>query len=60
MTVEHAMAVMEEAHRQGMAVVVVVTQEQAEVYCDSLRNNGLIATIEPESGGGGGDDGCDC
>lgn len=29
-------------------------QEDAEKYCQGLRNNGLTATIEPDTGSGGG------
>jgi len=29
----------------------VVLQDQAELYCESLRLNGLISTIEPAGGG---------
>ncbi len=32
-----------------------VLQEQAEQYCESLRLNGLISTIEPAGGGSGSD-----
>ena len=29
-------------------------QEDAERYCEGLRLNGLISTIEPQGGAGGG------
>jgi hypothetical protein len=31
-----------------------VLQEKAELYCESLRLNGLISTIEPADGGSDG------
>lgn len=37
------------------ALCCTVLQEQAELYCESLRLNGLISTIEPAGGGSGPD-----
>lgn len=47
MTVDIAVNVMQEAHINGLAAVVVVDQDIAEEYCQGLRNNGLISSIEP-------------
>ena len=47
----------QEAHQNGTAAVIVCGQPDAERYCEGLRGNGLIASIEPAGGGGGkGDD----
>lgn len=54
MTVDIAVNIMNEAHLSGMAVVIQCPQEDAENYCDSLRGSGLISSIEPASGKGGG------
>lgn len=40
MTVERAEEVMVEADAFGLALVIVVTQEKAEEYCEKLRGNG--------------------
>jgi hypothetical protein len=49
----------QEAHQNGTAAVIVCGQPDAERYCEGLRGNGLVASIEPASGGkgegGGGD-----
>mmetsp|Transcript_8586 Transcript_8586/g.30964 ORF Transcript_8586/g.30964 Transcript_8586/m.30964 type:complete len:204 (-) Transcript_8586:708-1319(-) len=55
LTMDDAVNIMNEAHFNGMAAVIVCAQEEAEEYCEGLRNNGLIATIEPVGGGKGGD-----
>jgi ATP-dependent Clp protease adapter protein ClpS len=58
MTVERAYDIMQEAHQYGLALVLITVQEEAESICDALRSNGLVATVEPDSGGrGGGNDG---
>ena len=61
MTLERAYDIMSEAHQYGLALVLITVQEEAESICESLRNNGLVATVEPDSGGrgsgGGGGDG---
>lgn len=41
----------QEAHQNGKAAVIVCGQPDAEKYCEGLRSNGLIASIEPASGG---------
>ena len=50
LTVEEALNVMQEAHANGLALVTVCSQEQAESICEGLRNSGLISTMEPDSG----------
>ena len=57
LTMDDAVNIMNEAHFNGLAAVIVCGQEEAEDYCEGLRNNGLISTIEPVSGGGGGGSG---
>ena len=42
---------MQEAHYNGMAVVIVCGQADAEEHCMQLRGNGLLSSIEPASGG---------
>lgn len=49
MTVDIAVNVMNEAHINGLAVVIVCPQEDAEDYCMQLRTNGLLSSIEPAS-----------
>lgn len=53
MTVDDAVNVMNEAHTNGLACVIVCSQTDAERYCEGLRGNGLISSIEPAGGGGG-------
>ena len=40
----------QEAHINGLACVIACSQETAEKYCEGLRNNGLISSLEPDSG----------
>lgn len=47
MTVDDAVVVMQEAHDQGMALVIACSQDEAEQYCETLRLNGLTCTLEP-------------
>jgi len=54
LTVDEAVNVMTEAHMNGLACVIVCSQADAERYCEGLRGNGLIASIEPAGGGGSG------
>ena len=51
MTVDNAVNIMQEAHMNGMAVVIVCSQPEAEEHCTALRGNGLRSSIEPASGG---------
>ena len=37
----------QEAHISGVAQVVACAQDQAEGYCEGLRLNGLVASLEP-------------
>ena len=46
-TVEDAVQVMQEAHEEGVAMVLACPQDEAEQYCENLRINGLSSTIEP-------------
>lgn len=43
---------LQEAHLNGMACVIECAQEDAEKYCEGLRGNGLMASVEPAGGGG--------
>jgi ATP-dependent Clp protease adaptor protein ClpS len=47
LTVEDAVNVMNEAHEEGVAMVLACPQEEAERYCEGLRLNGLSSSIEP-------------
>ncbi|GAX73540.1 hypothetical protein CEUSTIGMA_g991.t1 [Chlamydomonas eustigma] len=47
LTVEDAVNVMNEAHEEGVAMVLACPQEEAEKYCEGLRLNGLSSSIEP-------------
>ena len=51
LVLEDAYRIMEEAHNNGMACVIVCPQEEAEGYCDALRKCSLTSTIEPVSKG---------
>ncbi|KAF9592021.1 hypothetical protein IFM89_011604 [Coptis chinensis] len=51
MTVDIAVNVMQEAHINGLAVVIICAQADAEEHCTQLRGNGLLSSIEPASGG---------
>ncbi|PSC67862.1 ATP-dependent Clp protease adaptor containing [Micractinium conductrix] len=52
-TVDDAVNIMNEAHLNGLALVAQCAQDQAELYCESLRQHGLISTLEPAGGGSG-------
>ena len=47
-TQPQADSIMMEAHTNGMALVITCAQEHAEFYCETLKNNGLSSTIEPD------------
>mmetsp|Transcript_1981 Transcript_1981/g.4015 ORF Transcript_1981/g.4015 Transcript_1981/m.4015 type:complete len:184 (+) Transcript_1981:134-685(+) len=49
MSVDIACNVMQEAHVNGKATVITAPQPDAEDYCEGLRANGLVASIEPAS-----------
>ena len=51
MTVDIAVNVMQEAHHNGLAVVIVCAQVDAEDHCMQLRGNGLLSSVEPASDG---------
>ncbi|KAF5179457.1 Atp-dependent clp protease adapter protein clps [Thalictrum thalictroides] len=51
MTVDNAVNIMQEAHINGLAVVIICAQADAEEHCTQLRGNGLLSSIEPASGG---------
>ncbi|KAL8111097.1 ATP-dependent Clp protease adapter protein CLPS1, chloroplastic-like [Apium graveolens] len=51
MTVDNAVNIMQEAHHNGLAVVIICDQVDAEDHCMQLRGNGLQSSIEPASGG---------
>ncbi|KAK2976495.1 hypothetical protein RJ640_001040 [Escallonia rubra] len=51
MTVDTAVNIMQEAHYNGLAVVIICAQADAEEHCMQLRGNGLLSSIEPASGG---------
>jgi ATP-dependent Clp protease adaptor protein ClpS len=48
MSMKRAQEIMLEAHTKGKAVVVKCHKELAELYEESLRSEGLVATIEPD------------
>lgn len=49
LTMDDAINVMQEAHLNGLALVISCAQSMAEEYCNGLRGNGLVATIEPDA-----------
>ncbi|GAA0147786.1 scaffold/adaptor protein [Lithospermum erythrorhizon] len=51
MTVDNAVNIMQEAHHNGMSVVIICAQADAEEHCMQLRSNGLLSSIEPADGG---------
>ncbi len=48
MSLPRAVSIMLEAHTKGKAVVTKCHRELAELYMESLKNEGLISTIEPD------------
>lgn len=48
MSTRQAVSIMIEAHTHGKAVATKCHKELAEMYEESLRSEGLIATIEPD------------
>ena len=52
MTIDNAVNIMQEAHYNRLAVVIVCAQVDAEDHCMQLRGNGLLSSIEPADGGG--------
>ena len=51
LSVDDAVNVMQQAHMYGSACVIACAQEEAERYCEGLRTNGLISTVEPAGSG---------
>ncbi|XP_022136972.1 ATP-dependent Clp protease adapter protein CLPS1, chloroplastic-like isoform X2 [Momordica charantia] len=51
MTLDNAVNIMQEAHYNGMSVVIICAQVDAEDHCMQLRGNGLLSSIEPASDG---------
>jgi ATP-dependent Clp protease adaptor protein ClpS len=48
MSARQAVDIMMEAHKNGHAVVIKCHKELAEMYQESLNNEGLISSIEPD------------
>ena len=48
LTQPQAVSIMMEAHQSGIALVITCAQEHAEFYCETLKNQGLTSTIEPD------------
>ncbi|XP_077230294.1 ribosomal protein L12/ ATP-dependent Clp protease adaptor protein ClpS family protein [Tasmannia lanceolata] len=51
MTIDNAVNIMQEAHHNGLAVVIICAQADAEEHCMQLRGSGLLSSIEPASDG---------
>ena len=51
MTLDNAVNIMQEAHHNGLSVVIICAQSDAEDHCMQLRGNGLLSSIEPADGG---------
>ncbi|CAO2830037.1 unnamed protein product [Amaranthus hypochondriacus] len=51
MTVDNAVNIMQEAHHNGLSVVIICAQADAEEHCMQLRSNGLLSSIEPAGSG---------
>jgi ATP-dependent Clp protease adaptor protein ClpS len=51
LTEDIAMNVMEQAHVNALAVVIICPQNHAEEHCLQLWRNGLLSSIEPATGG---------
>lgn len=48
LTQPQAVSIMMEAHTNGIALVITCAQEHAEFYCETLKDQGLTSTIEPD------------
>lgn len=48
LSIEQAIAIMMEAHANGLALVIVCPLEQAELYRERLESFGLTSTIESD------------
>ncbi|KAL5579980.1 hypothetical protein UlMin_012422 [Ulmus minor] len=51
MTLDSAVNIMQESHYNGLSVVIICAQADAEQHCMQLQGNGLLISIEPASGG---------
>ncbi|KAK4773380.1 hypothetical protein SAY87_028399 [Trapa incisa] len=51
MTLDIAVNIMQEAHYNGISVVIICAQADAEEHCMQLRGNGLLSSIEPATSG---------
>jgi ATP-dependent Clp protease adaptor protein ClpS len=47
-TQPQAVSIMMEAHTNGLALVITCALEHAEFYSETLNNQGLTSTIEPD------------
>ena len=45
---QDAIAIMLEAHNNGVGLVIVCDLEPAEFYCESLKSKGISSSIEKE------------
>ncbi|CAH9084789.1 unnamed protein product [Cuscuta epithymum] len=50
MSLDKAVNIMQEAHHNGLSVVITCPQVDAEQHCMQLRGNGLLSSIEPAAG----------
>ncbi|MGL5065785.1 MAG: ATP-dependent Clp protease adapter ClpS [Oscillatoriales cyanobacterium RU_3_3] len=48
LTQPQAVNIMMEAHTNGLALVITCALEHAEFYCETLKNYGLLSSIEPD------------
>ncbi|GAB4287701.1 MAG: ATP-dependent Clp protease adapter ClpS [Oscillatoriaceae cyanobacterium] len=48
LTQPQAVSIMMEAHTNGIALVITCALEHAEFYSETLKNYGLISSIEPD------------
>lgn len=53
LSVDDAVNAMQQAHQYGLACVITCGQDEAEKYCEGLRANGLVSTVEPAGSGSG-------
>jgi len=47
MTFDNAVNIMQEAHYNGLAVVIIRAVVDAEEHCMQLKGNGLLSSIDP-------------
>jgi ATP-dependent Clp protease adapter protein ClpS len=46
LTIERSVQAMLEAHKSGVALLLVTHKERAELYCEQFRTKKLIVTME--------------